>query len=448
MNAPRAAAAALLVAVLALPRAGLAQYCGEGTDVVVCDECTQRTLGHTLLNAFSARLNEGVAGVGYQEVPAGLLFRLDYENGPPPEGSFVKFPNSWPMKGADSFNRLPLSPMVWQFTWGPEEAWVGARIRLHNFQNQFLFLGFTCNPSYYGGALIDGALDLRLGMRAEGSRNLQLAAGAHLQFSIPSYCTPEVTVPELCTPEICTPRVCVFGHCTPRACIPEFCTPSFSIPEFCTPEISWAGTAWSPYLGIDLTDFLIRAYLVPHVSTDAASIDLSFHTDLSPVVNQISGQVGNSAGYLAAAGAAGMCAASAGLAVVCYPIALPIAYAIVQKVVDEEVAHLINDAAYPAIDKAFGALNEPPYKSCEGNPSACTCGSTCAKPDPAKESRCVYPAPPGGGAPGNQWLRLAACEFAKRVDAVELPDRVMTLDVPNFDDVVSFDPPYAPTCQP
>ncbi len=435
----RSLAAIALAAALAAPLPSAAQYCGQGQQV--CDECARRTLGHVFLNLLNARLNEGVLGADYHEPVPGLLLRIDYSGAPPPEGAFLKYPDAWPIRGADQFNRVPIEPAEFSDTLGWNEANVGVRVRLHNFQNDAIELGFNCNPVKFGGALTDGAFEIVTLIRADGSRNLLIAGTLHIEFSIPEYCTPDIDVPEICTPEICTPRICVFGHCTRRYCIPAFCTPAFTIPGICTPAISFSATLTSPDVGLDITDFHLWANLVPHVSTDGSSVDLALYTDLSQISEQLAQHVTNAAAVLTAGITAGVCGLTP-LEVVCSPIAAPIAWAIVEYTAENAIQRLVDEKLQKEVQKKFAPVNDPPHRECEVDATVCTCGSTCELDSEINRHVCKYP------SPGNQWIRTAQCKFAEKVDSLHLPERILDLAVPNFDEVVPFDPPYAPSCQP
>jgi hypothetical protein len=174
---------------------------------------------------------------------------------------------------------------------------------------------------------------------------------------------------------------------------------------------------------------------------------------VTEATDQVSQQVASVTASLASTLAAGACAFTGPAAIICIPIMIPATYYVVEGIADSLISGAINGKVRDEVVDALSDLNRAPYKVCTGNPAACTCGSKCTKPP--VENRvtngiitpvqppdyCAYP------TPGNQWINLASCKLAQRIDAIGLPEKVLNLPVPNFDEVAPFAPPYLPPCQ-
>ena len=176
----------------------------------------------------------------------------------------------------------------------------------------------------------------------------------------------------------------------------------------------WVTTS---FIEVDLDrDFSVMTSIAPKLSADRASIDVQGFVDAHEAVNQaLVGELYDDAAEVGAIVAGVVCAPwiwnpICVAAVVITAVAVLDAY-------EDDLRALGNEK----MQSAFGDLvndlaNRPPAGS-----------------------------PPG--TTGNQLLKTAIDKFRQRVRSLQIPERVATIRVPDFDDVVPFDPLFAPTCQ-
>jgi hypothetical protein len=326
--------------------------------------CSPLTLGDTVLQVVNGQLNYGFDLQNPEATVPGFQLHIDSSSEPPPKGSFVKFPDGWPIPGADKKNRLALARTEFQLTGTPD---LGIRLRINNINAKSMKLGFSCHPDEFGGALKDGALRAEIEFSPDADEELQLQLTVHVvaNFKI-------VKIDE-----------------------------TFDV----------------DLIDVDLHEpFTAIAAIVPKVSPDGRSIDLTGFVDVDEGINQLTfAELADELAGLELSVpptvAAGICFSAPFPTDLCMGVVTPIVAAtLVVALVQakQDVAQVFRLAVEDAVAAQIALLNETAPKM----------------------------------ADGNQWIRRFGDRLRGEIAKLELPQRIAALPVPEFDEVVPFTPPF------
>jgi len=126
--------------------------------------CRPVTLGHAVLEKIGADFNLGFDNQDPTADVRGFQLHIDKDKNGFPDQSFVKWPDPWPVPGADGKNRVLLDNLGTHLLYGTADF--GIYLTVDGFNAIGMEVDFSCHTSEFGGALTDGAVRAELRMQA------------------------------------------------------------------------------------------------------------------------------------------------------------------------------------------------------------------------------------------------------------------------------------------
>jgi hypothetical protein len=343
--------------------------------------CTPVTIGDAVLDKISSDFNAGFDNQDPDAKVRGFQLHIDSRTGAIPETSFVKWPDPWPVPGADARNRMTIGSSEFLLA-GNKDFGIFATIDDINATN--LEAGFSCHPDEFNHALKDGAVRGELKLVAMGKDDeVKLTFKWHVVINILDV---------------------------------------IKVDEWFIIEL----------VDVDIPndqELLAIAALVPEVSADGESVKLHPHVDVDAVANQLTYT------QLLDEMLALQPILTATLAnIVCLPTGLGSACTgPVTPFVAIVVGVAVDGLRQYGVTKIKQALSG--YVKCMLEPFNRT-----PLPPGAPVPTCNIwsPATPGE----NKFIKQLGDRLREQLAKLDLPNKILALPIPNYNDVVPYEPDF------
>ena len=144
--------------------------------------CRPVTIGQAVLDRISSDFNLGFDNQDPNADVRGFQLHIDRRNDAIPDTSFVKWPDPWPVEGADPKNRVRIGPAEFRIAGSAD---FNITLSLHGLNAKNLEVDFSCHPDEFGTALKDGAIRAEMELESNSPEpEIQLEFRWHIVINI------------------------------------------------------------------------------------------------------------------------------------------------------------------------------------------------------------------------------------------------------------------------
>jgi hypothetical protein len=341
--------------------------------------CVPTTIGDAVLKYISSDFNAGFDNEKPDAHVRGFQLHIDRDDNAIPDTSFIKWPDPWPVDGADSRNRRRIGPASFVLAGSKD---FGITLSLDGINAKSLEVGYSCHATEFGGALANGALRAELELETNSPEaEIQLEFQLHIAFDIAGV---------------------------------------LKVDEWIRVDL----------VDIDLPDdhpMEVIAALVPEVSTDRRSVKLIPHVNIDEVANQVTftqflDELAGLHPFMTNAISNLLCAPT-GLGSLCVGPVYPIVGIVVGIAVEE-----LRKYGVQKLRQYIGG-----YVQCLLEPFNRAAGA-------AAPQSCDPMNPPAPGE--NKFIESLGDRLRAQIAKLELPKRIAQLPIPNYSSVAKYEPDF------